>query len=294
MEALGPAQAGTTQRVRAGAASRGSLSGAVPRSAASRLPIWIGAGVLAAVAVGFGMYTWLGVSKPQPSTTAGAPAAGPLAATASAAAAGTSPAAVVAAPVAVLPAVATTTAPAVEAAANLPFDPARDFERVVAGQSPDFHVDAAVAKPRLKIGKDNLAFSVKSEKDGYLYVLLHGTDDVILQVYPNQLNKNNRIRAGQSVAVPPPQSEGRDSWNLPAGGPAGTDTLIAIVSANPRDFSATGMKISDRFLQTTRALATDAARRDASGKPLFLGKPTCTAPCADDYGARVFTAEEVN
>jgi hypothetical protein len=164
----------------------------------------------------------------------------------------------------------------------------------VAGQTGDFHVDAALAKQRLRIGKDNLSMSIKSEKDGYLYVLLHGTDDVVLQLWPNQLNKNNRIRAGQSVTVPPAAGDGGSSWNLPAGGPAGTDTLIAIVSANPRDFSATGMKVSDRFLQTTRAAAAEAARHDASGKPFFLGKPVCKEPCTDEYGARVFTAEEVN
>ncbi|MGH8798380.1 MAG: DUF4384 domain-containing protein, partial [Caldimonas sp.] len=141
---------------------------------------------------------------------------------------------------------------------------------------------------------DNLSFSIKSDREGYLYVLLHGTDGVVLQVYPNELDKGNRMHAGQSIAVPPPASAGRNSWNLPAGGPAGTDTLIAIVSANPRDFSATGMKVSDRFLQTTRDRAAEVARGNAGAKPLFLGKPVCREPCTDDYGARIFSAEEID
>ena len=52
-----------------------------------------------------------------------------------------------------------------------PFDPAREFERVVAAQSPDFKVEAAADKPQLRINKDNMAFKVKTEKAGYLYVL---------------------------------------------------------------------------------------------------------------------------
>jgi len=171
-----------------------------------------------------------------------------------------------------------------------PLDPPRDFERIAAAQAQDFHVDATFVKPRFRIGKDNIAFSVRSEKDGYLYVLQHGTDDVIIQVFPNQIAKNNRIRAGQALTLPPEGSE----WVLQAGGPAGTDTMIAIVSANPRDFASTGMKYSDRFLQTTRAAAADAARREPSGKPFFLGKPLCREACDDVYGARVVTAEEVN
>jgi hypothetical protein len=302
MDPLGPAPAGTTQRVRAGGPRRSGGDAAVADGGRSRTPIYLGGGVVAALAIGFGVYAGLGASTPVPVATPaassiaapGAPAVA-LAPAASVPLAGAAPlltAAPAAMPTEAAP--AATPAPAGDGGAAPPFVPARDFERIVAGQSADFHVDAAVAKQRLKIGKDHLTFSVKSEKEGYVYVLLHGTDDVIMQVYPNQLSKNNRIRAGQSFAVPPPQAEGRDSWNLPAGGPAGTDTLIAIVSTNPRDFSATGMKVSDRFLQTTRALATDVARRDASGKPFFLGKPVCREPCVDEYGARVFTAEEID
>ncbi len=284
MEALDPAQPAAMQRTRIGAPARGGTTQArSPGASRSRMPLVVGGAVVAIVALGVGLYAWLGTSKPAApvvTTTVPVPSAAPP------------PAPVVATAPPAVPSVSPSSS--TEPVASGPFEPARDFERVAAGQSPDFHVDATLVKPRMRIGKDNLSFSVRSEKEGYVYVFLHGTDDVILQVYPNQLNKSNRIRAGQSLTVPPPQGEGPGSWNLPAGGPAGTDTLIAIVSANPRDFSAVGMKVSDKFLQTTRALATEAARGDSSGKPLFLGKPICREPCADDYGARVVTAEEVN
>ncbi|HEX7439787.1 MAG TPA: protein kinase [Caldimonas sp.] len=284
MDALDPARPAAAPRTRIGAPARGGTAQAgLPGASRSRMPLVVGGAVVAIVALGFGLYAWLGTSKPAApvaTTMVPVPSAAP------------SPAPVVATAPPALPSVSPSSS--TEPVASGPFEPGRDFERIAAGQSPDFHVDATLAKPRMHIGEDHLSFSVKSEKEGYVYVFLHGTDDVILQVYPNQLNKNNRLRAGQSLTIPPPQGEGPGSWNLPAGGPAGTDSLIAIVSANPRDFSAAGMKVSDKFLQTTRALATEAASRDSSGKPLFLGKPVCREPCADDYGARVFTAEEVN
>jgi hypothetical protein len=314
MEALAAPQAEATRRrgrggatVIAGGARTGGAGAVAPKS---RTPLIVGAAAVGALAIGGGLYAFLGGGPGKAgggaTTVASAPAgaapstaAVPVGATPATATApsDTTAAPATAGPVATAP---TTTATAAPGGTPLPadtgpLDPPRDFERIVAGQSGDFHVDATLAKQRMRIGKDSLSMTIKTEKDGYLYVLLHGTDDVVLQLWPNQINKNNRVRAGQSVTVPPHAGDGATSWDLGAAtGPAGTDTIIAIVSTNPRDFSATGMKVSDRFLQTTRAAAAEVARRDSSGKPFFLGKPVCKEPCADEYGARVFTAEEVN
>ena len=127
---------------------------------------------------------------------------------------------------------------------------------------------------------------VKSEKDGYLYVLQHGTDGVILQVFPNELDEeeSHACRAEHHGSAAG-QSRQR-SWILQAGGPAGTDTMIAIVSTNPRDFSATGMKYSDRFLQTTRA-APPKSRAAAPAASRSSSASRSARACDDIYGARV-------
>ena len=97
----------------------------------------------------------------------------------------------VAAPAAVAIDRPATVAPAVAG----PFDPAREFDRVAATQSPDFKVEAAADKPQLKIDKDIMAFQVSSDKEGFLYVFQYGSDGGIVQVFPNLLAKNNRMRA---------------------------------------------------------------------------------------------------
>jgi hypothetical protein len=305
MEALDPAQPGS-QRTRVGPGTRRAALPPSKSGAASggdrRGLVIAGIALVAVVAVAGCLYAWLGGESATTSkSSTGGEAATSVALPAAPTASGTSGAPNAAPDAAPPPTVATTSGTTVAPTSTVPtgalppvaetgpLDPPRDFERIAAGQAPDFHVDATFVKPRFRIGKDNIAFTVKSEKDGYLYVLQHGTDDAIIQVFPNQIAKNNRIRAGQSLTLPPEGSE----WVLQAGGPAGTDTMIAIVSANPRDYASTGMKYSDRFLQTTRAAAAEVARREPSGKPFFLGKPECREPCDDIYGARVVTAEEV-
>ncbi|MEP6739918.1 MAG: hypothetical protein ABJA61_06035, partial [Caldimonas sp.] len=73
-----------------------------------------------------------------------------------------------------------------------------------------------------------------------------------------------------------------------------TDHMIAIVSKFPRDFSALGLKTRDGFAQTTLDALGAAAKAQAGGAPIFAGKPICQAPCSDEYGVALFTAEEVN
>ena len=41
-----------------------------------------------------------------------------------------------------------------------------------------------------------MSFTVKSEKEGHVYVFLYGTDGGIMQLFPNVAGKNNRIQAG--------------------------------------------------------------------------------------------------
>jgi serine/threonine protein kinase len=170
-----------------------------------------------------------------------------------------------------------------------PFDPLKDFERVVAAQSADFGVEAATARQQFRIDRDFLSFSVKSEKEGHLYVFLHGSDGVLLQVFPNSIAKNNRLRAGQTITLPPPQS----NWAMKASGPPGTDHFIAIVSAWPRDFSAVGLQVQDGYGQASTEAVAAAARTHGAATPLFMGKAVCSGECTDHFGAALFSSEQI-
>ena len=134
-----------------------------------------------------------------------------------------------------------------------------------------------------------MSFTVKSEKDGYVYVFQYGTDGGIVQVFPSVAGKNNRMRAGTVLTLPPKGMTGTI-----AGGPAGTDRLMAIVSQYPRDFSGLGMKTSDGFMQTTiAALRKSVGTQTSAGPSVFAGRAICVQPCTDEYGTALFSVDEI-
>jgi len=246
--------------------------GAAP--APNRTPLYIVGGVLAAGVLGGGLYAMLGSGKPTP-----APA--PSTQVADAASAVAPPASMVAPP-------APAPAPApVAATPSGPVDPVKEFERIAASQTPGFSVEASTAKPKFRIGRDHLAFSVKSARDGHLYVMVAGTDGSFIQLFPNSTSRNTRIRAGQTMKLPDA------SWQAVTSGPAGVDHFIAIVSKHPRDFSAAGMKLEGGFGEFQKELAPGTPSGPNS---VFAGKPVCEAgaACDDEYGAALFSSEEVN
>ena len=268
--------------------SRGpaTVVGGLPAGAAagrkSRTGLFAGVGAVLLLVVAGGL--WLALSgkraPPVTATTATPPVAAatvptPVAATTNA------PPAVAPAPAAV------PSGSVVSPPAPGPFDPTHEFERVVAAQSATFKVEAAADQPKLRIDKDTMTFKVKTEKEGYVYVLQYGSDGGIVQVFPNTAAKSNRLKADSTTSLPP-----KNALTI-AGGPPGIDHLLVIVSNYPRQFKALGLKNSDGFEQTTLDAARQAAEAAGPAASVFAGTPVCTPPCSDEYGAAVFTVEEV-
>ena len=103
-------------------------------------------------------------------------------------------------------------------------------------RNPKRMVDVKVSKPVMKIGKDSLDLSIKSSHDGYIYMILLGSDAKSFYVlYPNGLDKNNAIKAGQTVRIPKPD------WEVKAAGPEGTNNLLVMVSDSPRKLNTLTM-----------------------------------------------------
>ena len=166
-------------------------------------------------------------------------------------------------------------------------------------QSPGHEVFAAADKPTLRIGKDEISFKVKTNKEGYLYVFQFGSDNEIVQIFPSKVASGNLARADSTTSIPGEKAcksrneSSASCVQIPAGGPPGMDRLLAIVSKHARDFSALGLKDQAGFKQSSLA-AVRAAGEQWNGKgSIFAGKPICDAPCTDDYGAAVFNVEEV-
>ena len=76
-----------------------------------------------------------------------------------------------------------------------------------------------VQAPRqLTIKKDPFRFTVTSGTDGYLYAVMLGSDGKSFYLlYPNKLDRDNKIKANHSYTFQ------RPGWSIPAGGTAGTN-----------------------------------------------------------------------
>jgi hypothetical protein len=110
---------------------------------------------------------------------------------------------------------------------------------------------------------------------------------------PNRTTKqaatDNQVRAGQRMALP-----GR-GWEVVAGGPPGTETLLVMVTDAPRDLGALAQEKTGPFVKTL--LDGDGRARLqwilSNGTPA----PNCgkagAASCSDAFGAALLKVETV-
>ncbi|MGJ7614509.1 MULTISPECIES: protein kinase domain-containing protein [unclassified Variovorax] len=172
-----------------------------------------------------------------------------------------------------------------------PRTPTESLQSLAAGAAAGFDVTAAPKKPEVAIGKDRLAFEVRSKREGFVYVFLLSSGGEMFLLFPNLLDKYNKIAAGGALSLP------RASWPMDAGGPAGTDQFAVLVSEHERDFSAAGVRNDGVFpVFPLPVLAALEAARGTGPSPL-LGKPVCGpgapgAPCNDVYGVANFKIVE--
>uniref|UniRef100_C5CK84 Serine/threonine protein kinase n=1 Tax=Variovorax paradoxus (strain S110) TaxID=543728 RepID=C5CK84_VARPS len=167
--------------------------------------------------------------------------------------------------------------------------PLESLQSLAAGAAPGFDVTAVPKKAEVSIGKDKLAFEVRSKREGFVYVFLLSSGGEMFLLFPNLLDKYNKITAGSPLSLP------RASWPMDAGGPAGTNQFAVLVSERERDFSASGVQNDGVFPQfPLPVLAALEASRGAAGPSPLLGKPVCApnTPCNDVYGVANFKIVE--
>jgi len=192
--------------------------------------------------------------------------------------------------------VAVATAPAVVTPPPPPLTGAQALRQMFDQRDAKRKVQVAVSREKMKIGVDTLEGSVTSERGGYLYVALAGSDNrSIYMLFPNELDQNNKLEAGKPILFP------RGNWSVKAAGPVGTDTLLVMVTDAPRDLSQLGASKAGPFL----ASLNDAQGRAQLGALMstspFTPTQLCnnaasrqgTTMCSDAYGAALFTVEEV-
>ena len=151
-------------------------------------------------------------------------------------------------------------------------------------RNPRRSIEVKVNKPILKIGKDLLDLSIKSKTDGYLYMLLLGSDaSSFYLLYPNGLESDNFIKASQTVKVPKPD------WGIKAAGPEGTDRLLVMVSDSPRKLDTLQMAKPTEKAPYTFAL------NDLGGRSALINYLTGSGidGKSESFGAQLISIKEV-
>jgi len=165
-------------------------------------------------------------------------------------------------------------------------------------------VDATTAAASLKIGS-NLNLSVRSQRDGYVYIFYRGTTpDSFYLLFPNQLDSANGIAANQEMKLP------RKEWSVSALGPKGTDHLMVMVTETPRDFSNLALPSqyvsqSGPFEKIQPTAAAVASIGQAATLSSALKQSECSSSgakrdlgvakrCSNVFGASVLSVEETD
>ncbi|MDI3382268.1 serine/threonine-protein kinase [Xenophilus aerolatus] len=251
-----------------------------PAPGASGAKLLAAGGVLALAVIGGGTWWWMQgrkadtvvASAPAPAAASGTPATTATTATPAAAPEASPPPAPPPPP----------PAPAVRRT------PLQSLEALGAGATPGFGVTATPRKAEVVVGRDKLDFEVRSQREGFVYVYLLSSGGEMFLLFPNLLDKYNKIGAGSTLSLP------RASWPMNAGGPPGTNHFAVLVSQNERDFSESGVQNDGVFPQfpLTVLSALEAAR--AGGPTPLLGKPVCPSGggCQDVYGVGTFKIVE--
>ena len=162
-------------------------------------------------------------------------------------------------------------------------------------------VQVTLSKDKLKIGQDSLDFMVQSDRAGYVYVAMAGSDNKSMYLlFPNDLDQSNKIEAGQQLSLP------RPNWRVKAGGPEGRDNLLVFVADSPRDLtqlgaSKDGTSKAGPFVTSLNNAAGRAGLGALMSTSKTVTSQECTNSasrrnnplCSDAYGAAMVAVDEV-
>jgi len=170
-----------------------------------------------------------------------------------------------------------------------PFTLAAALQDIVDHANARFGVGVTLRKSRLTIGKDTLNYRVTSNVPGHVYVYLSDQTRLSL-LFPDEFDRDNRIRALIPLDLP------RRGPPLVALGPAGTSTLLVVVSSESRDLAAGGLRSTQDGGEDFDLAAVEAewAATRGSGRRL-LGKVNCPggSTCDEAYGAALVHVDEI-
>lgn len=190
------------------------------------------------------------------------------------------------------------------AALPAPVDTLATLNAIYSQRDDRWQVQANVDQPTLKIGS-NLTMSVRSPRDGFVYLFYRGSQpDSLYLLFPNELDAGNAIAANTEMRLP------REDWSVTALGPRGTDHLLVLVTESARDFSSLSLPAEyvskagpfDKVQPTapaaarigqiaTLSAAAGKAQCQSDGAKRDLG---VARQCSNVFGASLVSIEETD
>lgn len=178
--------------------------------------------------------------------------------------------------------------------------PAEILEQIHAQRDGSRELQVKTVREQLKIGRDKLELNVTSPQDGYLYIALAGSDGKSLYLlYPNKLDGDNRIKAGQTVQLP------RKTWQVDAGGPVGRDSLLVMVTDSPRQLKQLKTEAAGPFVQTLLDRQGRSLLQQVMASSANTGMAECSSAvplrnlqvskrCSDAFASSLLQLQEVD
>ena len=176
--------------------------------------------------------------------------------------------------------------------------PRAAIDDVVAQRDGRIDVTLIATPTTLQIGRDYLDLALTSSRAGYVYLVLLGSDGKSFYLlFPNDLDRDNRIAAGETLRLP------RPNWRVQGQGPSGKDTVLAIVAESPRDLSALAAHKEGPFSTSLTDVQGKAQLQWLLGQSGKAGSAECVGGgkrrnlaavgvCSDAFGAGVVEVEE--
>ena len=151
-------------------------------------------------------------------------------------------------------------------------------------QNPQRKLEVSVNKTKLRINKDFLELNVKSSKDGYLYIVMLGSDKKSFYVlFPNELDNNNFIKENTLIKLP------SNSWRQRAGGPVGIDHILVLVTETPRDLS----KLETNNQPKGSPFVTVLTNLKSKSELIRYLTINANSTLPEKYAAKLLTIEEI-
>jgi hypothetical protein len=160
---------------------------------------------------------------------------------------------------------------------------------IAAQASPQRKLEVQLNSASLKIKKDALSLQLRSSHDGYVYLVLLGSDQKSFYLlYPNGLDSNNRIKANTWMTLP------RPDWQLIAQGPSGTNQLLVLVSDAPRQLGTLTMSAPTAAEPFTYSLTDWGGRQALIGFFTGAGVGSAATQRSERFAARLVSIKEVH